>query len=269
MYGKSEQLEDYEHAPGIAAGMMFALANGSQRRLAPLRRGVLFVIHEGAMQLRLCDQLWILGPGTGIWIPPGVEGVARARSTCKVLAISVAAYRSRRLLRMPRRVNIGILLHALALTLAEMPVEPHGVRAARMARLLIDEIRYLPVTPIELPHARSPKLKTLCETVRKDPAAAPSLAQAAQMLGMSQRTLMRRFSSETGMSYAAWLRSARLIHALTQIAGGESLYGAAIASGFAGAASFCTTFKRVTGMTPMRYFSNDSSVWDTDEAMYG
>jgi len=269
MYGKSERLEDYEHVAGTAQAMMTTMVSGMVRPFAPAARGRLFISQAGALQFTVDGQLWVLGPGGGLWVPPESSGSFVARSRCRLVVVFVAPAASKRLLREAKRVIVSPLLSALSHALAEAPLGRQDARSKRMARLLVGDIHYLPVAPIELPLPSLPRLKQLCVRMREDPGAALPAAAEAREMGMSPRTFGRRFEREAGMSYAAWSRSAKILHALTQIAKGDSVYNASIAAGFSGASSFCSTFRRVAGMTPKEYFDSEGSLWDSDETMFG
>lgn len=269
MYGKSERLEDYEHSVIPAQAMMTTMVSGSVRLFASAGQGRLFIVQAGAAQCTVHGQLWVLGPGGGMCVPPGASGSFVAYGHCRLIVVFIGSASTKGLLNVPKRIIVSPLLSALAHALAEVPTKHQDIRAKRIARLLIGEIHYLPVIAIELPLPSLPRLKQLCTRIRNDPTDSPSPEMAALEMEMSVRTFGRRFEREAGMSFAAWTRSAKILYALTQIAKGDSVYSASIAAGFSGASSFCTTFRRVAGMTPKEYFNNNGSLWSSDETMFG
>ena len=180
MYGKSERLEDYEHAAGTAQAMMTTLVSGTTRPFAPAARGRLFIAQAGAVQFTIDGQLWVLGPGGGIWVPPEASGTFVARSRCRLVVVFIASTAKKRLLHEAKRVVVSPLLSALSHALAEAPQGRQDARSKRIARLLVGDVHYLPVKAIELPLPCLPRLKQLCIRMREDPGAALPAAAAAR-----------------------------------------------------------------------------------------
>lgn len=78
--------------------------------------------------------------------------------------------------------------------------------------------------------------------------------ELAQLAGMSERTLLRRFKAATGRVPAAYLQAVR-IEAAKQMLEREatSVQAVALAVGYEDVSFFRTLFKRITGMTPAEY----------------
>lgn len=93
-------------------------------------------------------------------------------------------------------------------------------------------------------------LRQLRERLADAPFDAPSLAQMAAMTGLSRYQVLRRFEKAYGLPPHAWLLSRRTEHALRLIRGGETLTGAALASGFADQSHMTRAFVRHYGFTP-------------------
>ena len=73
------------------------------------------------------------------------------------------------------------------------------------------------------PEPESEALRHLCQQIRMAPGESWSSAQAAGIVGMSERTLNRHFQQQTGLSYGEWVRRARLLEALVAGAGPAEL----------------------------------------------
>ena len=72
----------------------------------------------------------------------------------------------------------------------------------------------------------------------------------AARLGMSMKTLARKFTRETGLSPHQWCRHSDLLTAVAQLRQGRSITAVAHETGYNSSASFAAAFKHCFGMTP-------------------
>ncbi|MBB1632748.1 AraC family transcriptional regulator [Cupriavidus sp. UME77] len=86
-----------------------------------------------------------------------------------------------------------------------------------------------------------------------DPAAAVSLAELAEVAGLSRFQLLRAFSKATGLTPHAYLLQRRIHLARALIAQGKALADAAAASGFADQSHMTRMFVRQYGVSPRAY----------------
>ena len=80
--------------------------------------------------------------------------------------------------------------------------------------------------------------------------------QAANTLGMSERTMNRHFKQQTGLSYGEWLRRARLLEALLRLGQGQPVLRVALDLGYGSHSAFTAMFRRVMGISPSDYFKD-------------
>lgn len=100
------------------------------------------------------------------------------------------------------------------------------------------------------PQARHPALVRALQTLPQRLDGSVRLAPLAAELEISESRLLHLFGEELGLpfrSYVAWLR---LRKAATAVQGGSNLARAAHEAGFADAAHFTRTFRRMFGITP-------------------
>lgn len=268
MHGKSERFEEYDSGPGSVLAAMMAIAVGTTRSIPAMGRSILIVIQSGTVQLRVNGKVWVLGGGGGLWLPARTPASIMVKRSCVLTSGFLPRSFGRRYSE-AERIAVSPLLRALLESLAEVAAaQCDGLRARRLGRLLIDEIRFSPLPDLELPWPRSPRLRSICEAILKNPVHSPSMSDVVLDAAMSERTLARRFPEETGLSFAGWKRNARILRALTEIANGESIYSAAIASGYSTASALCTAFKRVMGTTLRGYFTSHRTRWEYDESVF-
>jgi AraC-like DNA-binding protein/mannose-6-phosphate isomerase-like protein (cupin superfamily) len=255
MFGKSSEAEDYQRVPRAVAAMAKDFASGAQ--VAPHRhpRAQLVFAARGVMQVRAAGGVWLVPPDRALWIPGGVEHAIRCigEVAMRTLYLATAATGG-----LPDRVAVLAappLLRELILEAVKLPVlYDDDTRAGRIMSLILDELRDRAVLPLHLPLPRDPGLARLCQAVTAAPAEHRTLAQWGAALGASSRTLARLFRRETGMSYGAWCRQARLLEALARLAEGQAVTTVALDLGYDSPSAFSAMFRRHFATTPSRYF---------------
>jgi LacI family transcriptional regulator len=103
------------------------------------------------------------------------------------------------------------------------------------------------------PPPADPVVAKAISLVRRRLQRPPSVDELARNLGVSERTLHRRFLAATGLTPQRYGRNARLHRAAELLEGEGSIADIAAACGFASAHAFGEAFKRVHGVPPTRY----------------
>jgi AraC-like DNA-binding protein len=85
---------------------------------------------------------------------------------------------------------------------------------------------------------------------------APTIATVCRAVGVSERTLRRRFAASTGLSWRQYLLHSQMARAaalLSEPGPGPTVLDVAIAVGFDSASAFTRAFRQHTGDTPTAY----------------
>ncbi|WP_422191544.1 helix-turn-helix transcriptional regulator [Aquabacterium sp.] len=85
-----------------------------------------------------------------------------------------------------------------------------------------------------------------------------TVAQWAEPLGLTARTVHRLFAANTGMTFGQWRQQARLLAGLEQLAQGEKVAHVALAAGYRSQSAFAAMFKRHFGIAPTAFFDTPS-----------
>ena len=72
-------------------------------------------------------------------------------------------------------------------------------------------------------------------------------------MGLSERTLSRLLTHETGMSFGRWRQQLHVMLAVKWLGTGSSVQQVADGLGYESAGSFVTMFRRLLGTSPGRY----------------
>jgi AraC-like DNA-binding protein len=265
--GRSIDSADFQGVPRPLAAMAKDYPDGWVQPWHRHRRAQLVYASSGVMTITTSQGSWVVPPNRALWIPAAIdhEIVMAGLVTMRTLYIEPQA--SADLPDSCRVVAVSGLLRELILRAVEMPLlydeaGPEG----RIAALIFDELRLLPTLPLHLPTPADPRLRRVCDAVRRDPGDRRTLDEWGAEAGASARTLARRFLDETGMTFAAWRAQARLLAALSRLAGGQKVTSVALDLGYESPSAFIAMFRRQLGVTPSRYFAADAARSDGNAA---
>jgi AraC-like DNA-binding protein len=110
-----------------------------------------------------------------------------------------------------------------------------------------------PLTEFEVPQPALPEYQALIEKISARLSHPWTLADIAHLLNISERTVSRQFTQQTGLSFIEWLRRLRLQHSLELLLQGQSVLDVALAVGYDSPSAFSTTFKQRIGLSPTQY----------------
>ena len=142
-------------------------------------------------------------------------------------------------------------MREIAIRIATSP-DPKG--RAHLLALLLSEIETVRAMPLVLPRPADARIRRVTAAISADPADRRPLKSWARDLGLSERSLIRKFQAETGMTFRQWRRQARLLEALERLAAGEPVTAVAFAIGYDSTSAFIAAFREIFGETPRRYF---------------
>jgi AraC-like DNA-binding protein len=230
-------------------------------RLAPHRhsRGQLVFAASGVMNVTTARGTWVVPPSRAVWVPAEVEHGIAMSGAVAMRTIYVHKAAAGGLPEAPCVLNVSPLLRELILRAMDLP-PLYSLRSAdgRVMAMILDEIRSLPVMPLELPMPRDARLLRACAAVLADPGAARSFARLAKGTGASMRTLARLFRRETGLSFTRWRQQARLMEALRRLAAGAPITAVALDLGYATPSAFTYMFRRALGVPPSRFYADST-----------
>jgi len=116
--------------------------------------------------------------------------------------------------------------------------------------VLLDEVAHIPADAALVPLPFDEPARAIADAVLAQPADARSFDQLAREVGASTRTLQRRYRAETGLTFQAWRRRARVQCALGWLAEGTPISMVAHDCGFSSVSAFVHAFRGEMGTTP-------------------
>lgn len=210
---------------------------------------------QGVIVVSTDSGQWIVPPTRGLWMPAGVKHQSRMVGEVRVRTVYIRPDAGPGLPTHCQVVSISPLLRELILAAIDV-AQPYAAdsRDGRLMTLLLDEVALLPSLPLRLPQPTDPDLLAICEAIAGTPDDPSTLGQWAKRLGVDPKTIQRRFTRQTGMTFGQWRQQARLIMALEQLASGVKVVDVALNLGYSSPSAFATMFKRQFGAPPSAYF---------------
>jgi AraC-like DNA-binding protein len=212
---------------------------------------------SGVMRISTPHGAFVVPPHRAVWMPADVVHDVRMAGAVAMRTL----YVERDAIAAPAQeccvVAVSPLLRELILRASAMPLlyDEHGAEG-RVIALVLDELRVLPVLPLNLPMPRDPRLLKICSGILDDPANPLTLPGWGRRVGASSRTLARGFLRETGLTFGRWRQQARLLEALSRLAQRQDVTTIALDLGYESPSAFTSMFRRALGRTPSSYFSD-------------
>lgn len=251
-----EALKEIEAAPSPITGRPTDYPAGwhikphehSKHQLIYAVRGVMVVSAEAGR--------WVVPPTRAIWMTAGMTHEIRCVGEVHMRSLLVTPKAAPRLLAGTRAVGISPLLRELIRAAMEVrhPYAP-GSRDGRLMRLILDELRMLPVLPLHLQMPSDPRLLRICELLQQRLDDCSTMADWAERLALDVKTIQRLFMKETGMTFGQWRQQARLLRALELLATGEKVIDVALALGYDSPSAFSAMFRKQFDRPPSQFFA--------------
>lgn len=217
------------------------------------RRAQFLYSATGSMRVETADGTWTIPTRRAVLVPPEtVHQVFTTTVSTRSLYIEPKAAPW-----FPHRcqvVEVSALLRELLNEAVGVPdlYAPRG-RDAAVVGLTLHEIRRAAPVRLDLPLPKHDRLRALCESFLDDPDIHDPAGGWAARLHVSERTLNRLFTAETGLSFARWRQRACVLHSLSLLSDGLPIAGIAASLGYESPAAFSTMFIRLLGTSPKDY----------------
>ena len=159
---------------------------------------------SGVLTVAVAGQSFVISPEQAVWLPRGLRHRVGSLLGAEFRSLLIKEEAGRALRSTATAFSVSPLMQALIVEAATLQdVEDRDGYRARVTELILDQLRRAPPLPAALPWPRGGVLTELCEALYADPADTKSLVAWAGQLGLSGRTLSRRFETELGLGLRA------------------------------------------------------------------
>lgn len=253
-----------ESVPRPVAALADSLARGTLIPPHRHKRAQLIFAVRGSMTVRAAGGLWILPPSHALWVPAGVVHQIRMGGPVEMRTLYIQPGYAHGIRNECHVLFVSPLLRELIVRAIELPAlyDKRGMEG-RVIRLILDEVARLPAEPLGLRMPNDPRLLRLCNLMLGDLAKPDSIAQLGASVGLSERSVIRLFPLQTGLSFRQWRNQARILKAFELLDHGRSVTLVALELGYSGPSAFSKMFRRTMGKAPKAMLrSTDASHQD-------
>jgi AraC-like DNA-binding protein len=215
---------------------------------------------RGILTCEVSGGLWLVPPGSAIWVPGGMEHRMTVAGTVECYVVYVDPAVSDALPRECCTLSTTPLLRELIIRSATLSMRyEEGGMASRLVALLLDEMALAQPGRVHLPLPKDKRLRKLVDWLMASPSDSGNIDSLARRMDMSPRTLSRLVLRETGMSFGRWRRQIHILLALQWMAKGATVQDVADGLGYENASNFVVMFRKVLGETPGRYVRSSAT----------
>jgi AraC-like DNA-binding protein len=210
---------------------------------------------SGVLTVAVEGRSLVISPEQAVWLPTGLRHRVGSLLGAEFRSLWIADETGRGLPETPTVFGVSPLLKALIIEVTEIEgKEDRDYYASRVTELILDQLRRARPLPAALPWPRAGStLTVLCEALYADPADPRGPKEWGRQLGMSERTLARRFEAEVGMSFRTWRRRLRLFKAIELLGGGLGATRTAMEVGYGSTSAFVYAFRTDMGCSPQAF----------------
>jgi len=162
---------------------------------------------------------WVAPGYWAIWVPAGVRHSIRFAGSSSLRTLYLRPALAAQLPTQCAAMVVSPLLRELiARTVAVGMLDEREEEHRALALLIVGEFQRNEAPPYDLPGPVSHEARHAAALLQSEELSAAPTSEIAREVGLSVRTLERRFFAETGMSLGRWRRQSRLQQALRHLA---------------------------------------------------
>lgn len=220
--------------------------------------GQLVIALRGAVSCDVPGALWMVPPQAGVWIPSGTPHSNYSTANAVIYYLMVAPGADGGAL--PTQcctLRLSPMVSEMIQHLAVLGIDyGPGDRTDRLVRVLLEQLSLMPKEELSLPMPQDARLRRIARAITLDPAERGTLQSWARMLSMSERTLNRLCTSQTGLSFGRWRRQLHMMVALRELSAGATVQQVSYSLGYESPSAFITMFKKAFGKPPVTYIND-------------
>ena len=214
-------------------------------------RAQLIFALQGVMTVRAAGSIWTVPASHALWMPSGLEHSVHMDTDVEMRSLYFNTSRARKTPRECQVLFVTPLLRELIIRAMDIsPLYDERGPDGRVMQLIVDEIATTRPEPMSLRMPGDPRLRKLCERVLSNLASTTPIGTLGGEVGLSERSVIRLFPRETGLSFGRWQQQARLMRAFALFDVGMGVTPVAMELGYSSGAAFAKMFRRLLGAAP-------------------
>ncbi|EAS45386.1 AraC family transcriptional regulator [Photobacterium profundum] len=216
--------------------------------------GQLQLINGGILELHAEGKHFLSPSEYAVWVPAGIEHESHMRRSMNYCSMNIIQPLAIRLPSYACLLEVDPIVSAIINSLRERCVSvPKTPEDHRLVRVLLDQVINAKEHQQFLPTSDDKLLKPILIELEKNPTNNKTLAQWAETIHTTERTLARHCQDKLGMSFTEWRQRRKYVYSLHLLRKGLSIKEIALTLGYHQASPFITLFKKHANCTPEQY----------------
>ncbi len=217
----------------------------------------LMLVVRGLVTCEVASGLWMVPPQCALWIPASMTHSMRGVGDLQLYCAYVDPKLTQALPQECCVLSVSPLLREIVIEISHLPkYSDVDGPDARLIGIMIDRLATASVERLHLPMPSDRHLRQIADRLMTDPSDRTTIPEWARKVGMSERTLCRLLSKETGMSFGRWRQQFQIMLALDRLSEGDSIQSVAFALGYESSSAFVTMFRKTLGKPPLRFLAD-------------
>ncbi|OXA80045.1 AraC-type DNA-binding protein [Flavobacterium aquidurense] len=217
-------------------------------------RAQLLYATSGVMNVVIKNQIWVVNPLQGLWIPSGLEHQVSFQKNVKLFSVFIDPSFTDALPINSFSFDISVFIKQLMFKIISFENDENPTSSQkRIMEVFIDELALIEPSSTFLPTSNHAKLQNIISLLMNDIAGKYTIDHYADLTFMSTRTLSRLFIKELGMNFSDWRIRLKLLEAIKRLGEKQSIKEIALDLGYETTSAFIFMFKKNLGKTPSNY----------------
>lgn len=209
------------------------------------RWGEFIYVFQGTLELKVAETCYVVPPSYAIWLPPYTEHGSLNWGEMSHSVFYIEQQDCTHLPETPCILMTTPLIRALLQHLKQSPPTlPLTEENQHLLLVLSEQLKHADVIDSYLPTTSHPALAELLDYLQAHPACTNSLAELADRVHMTEKTLTRYSQKELGMSLHEWKQRMKLMHAIKMLEQGCTVESIALSVGYSTPTAFINMFKK-------------------------
>lgn len=218
------------------------------------RWGQLIFVEGNVLQIEAQGKRLLTPEAFPVWIPPELEHASYNHKHTRLLTFNIAVENCVGMPQQACLIQSGPIVKAIMADFAARQLHlPQRAADMRLCEVVLDQLLQAPVQESYLPRSDDKYLAPVLQALENHPGDNRTLAQWAQQVYTTERTLARRCQAQLGMSFSEWRQRLRFLRAISLLEQGRQVQDIALELGYSSSSALIVMFQQQAGTTPERY----------------
>lgn len=218
--------------------------------------GRLMYSMSGFAEVATHDAIYLSTSEYAIWLPPHTEHQSLAKNDIQYVIIHIEKSFCEPFPTTTKTLRLNDIAKAIISDFSTRNIDHPASRFDKtLARALIEQLQISREFNSYLPSGNDELIKKMTTAMNEGDGIKNNLTDWARLLGLSERSLSRRFVNSVGISFNEWRGRKKMLMAVTLLHAGNSVKAISYALGYSNPSAFIAMFKKRIGRAPAEFIS--------------